>query len=108
VGVLHATRRNAVGQVVQLEVTLLGKTSSSLYLQPIKQLQDSNASDTITLGIDQNIFPQVRWYGPVAKQQVSFLKSGTSSYLFLRNASGSIKMITRQDYLNIAGRKNLF
>ncbi|HEY7416170.1 MAG TPA: hypothetical protein VH593_13335, partial [Ktedonobacteraceae bacterium] len=97
-----------IGQVIQLTITLPGHASAPLYLRPLKQLHEGKPSEFLSFTSAPNMFSPVQWYGPVRKEQVVFLKSEDGSYLFLRLDSGNVQIITRQEYLRIAGERNFY
>ena len=110
VGVIHAPLLDRTGQLLTIQITMPGQNTPTWHLAPLKQpLKEPDPSNPAYYGLylDQTKFPSITFYGPVMEQQVAFFRDATPDYIFLRlGDTGPVQIITKAEYLAIAGPKN--
>ncbi|MGB8346557.1 MAG: zf-HC2 domain-containing protein [Ktedonobacteraceae bacterium] len=112
VGVIHAPLLDRAGQLLTIQITMPGQHTPTWHLAPLKQLlKEPNPSNPAYYGLylDQTKFPSITFYGPVMEQQVAFFRDAAPDYIFLRlGSTGPVQIITKAEYLAIAGPKNFY
>lgn len=111
-GVLHVKIFHLTGQIIELHVTLAGKDEPTWKLAPLKQTLDEPGKDSqYGFSIQTQQPSGILWFGPVKEEAVAFFKEDetkpNASYVFIRFDDDTlVKVITRSEYLKIAGKEN--
>jgi hypothetical protein len=110
-GILHVKLFHLTGQMIELHIAVQGKNEPLWKLAPLKQTIDESAKDTsYGLSIQIRQPSGVLWFGPVKGEFAFFKESETksdASYVFVRfDDTTSVKVITRAQYLEVAGKEN--
>jgi hypothetical protein len=111
-GLLHVKLFHLTGQTIELHVTTSGKNGPTWKLAPLKQTTDEPGKGYwYGLSIQTQQPSGVLWFGPVKGETVAFFKENETkpdaSYVFVRFDDATlVKVITRAQYLEIAGQEN--
>lgn len=118
IGVIHVQGLSRAHQIIALQILLFGRKTPAWQLAPLQQLiTDPHPNDSIaSFSIEQIGHPEIVWYGPVMFEEVAFFKqmasshsASDSSYIFVRiDDPYIVKVITKAQYLAIAGQQNFF
>lgn len=109
ISVLHVKRSSYAGQVLSLQITPPGESRFTWSLMPLEQVSQEAHENTAYYGffLDTTTLNEVSWHEPAMDQQVSYLEYTAKmgqAYLFLKRGDPSVVLvITRSEYLSIAG-----
>ena len=109
ISVLHVKRSSYAGQVLSLKITSPGESRFTWSLTPLEQVSQETHENTAYYGffLDTATLNEVSWHEPAMDQQVSYLEYKAKmgqAYLFLKRGDPSVvTVITRSEYLSIAG-----
>ncbi|GER92260.1 hypothetical protein KDW_64220 [Dictyobacter vulcani] len=117
-GYIYAPATDHVQQHVMLRAFKPGQTSVAWQLTPLIQIMPISHMDSswTFLYVDQKAHPEIQWTGPIRKQAVSLIKytptgarKASPIYMFfLGKDSHTLRIITKEDYLKLAGPENFF
>jgi hypothetical protein len=118
VGVIHVQGLSRAHQIIALQIIPPGRKTPAWQLAPLDQIiDDPHPNDSTTsFSVEQIGHQEIIWYGPVMFEQVAFFKqtisshsASHSSYIFVRiDNPRMVTVITKAQYLAIAGQKNFF
>ncbi len=115
-GVIHVAYTSQPGQIILLQMSLTSNHHSSWQLAPLKQVNDDPHKSTSWMGMltDCNAFPEVEWYGPMKKEQVSLFRKNKPEHrgeniphiYFRMDDPVQISLLTQDEYRTIVGLEN--
>ena len=113
IGVIHVQYLDRVNQTIILHILSQARENVRWQLSPLKQIQTEphpEGGGYYELSIEQKLLSEIVWSGsvPGGKSMTAFFTNKTSThYLFLRlNYMGEVKVITKEEYLQLSGKQN--